>query len=252
MTKLFCFTMGNFLKCLLFFSLMLGAQTVCLGQTLSGSWVFLMPGQVHKGEAPSSLGQGWLALRKGVNGWELSPTKITLRRRKSEVADYDVEIKSNYRDAVALFKLPHLTAGRIDTPELPKGFLESFFVKIDDEYPTFKVTFNSVEYLFSGSKVQGAYSNREGQGVFSYDALVVGMGGRRSVVGDTGGDSSETDSSQNSVQIIWVGDIDSDGKLDVITRVNLSNASGLCLYLSSEAKGTELFGKSICHEGSGC
>lgn len=238
----------------LFFALGLlsAAHTVFADQSQKGSWSFLAPGTTHSGESPLSPGKGWLALRKGIGGWELISTDIKAKKTNSEITEYDIEIKSSHKDAIAMFKLPQLTSGSVVTPILPDGLLTTFFIKENETYPSFKVQFNSDEYQFKGAKENGSYVYNNATHTYSYDAAVVEMGNKRSAIGDTGGGSSQSDSDNNNVQIVWIGDLDRDGKLDVITRVNGTNTSGLCLYLSSSAMGKELFGKPICHKGSGC
>lgn len=216
-----------------------------------GTWRFLSPGTTHIGESPLKPGNGWLALRKGKNGWELVETAVKARKVPGNT-DYDIEIKNTHKDAIALFRLPQLSPGPVATPKLPKGILDTNFHKTDGRYPSFSVQFNSAEYQFKGArrKVRFSYQGRESTS--AYDAVVVQSGSRSSNIGDSGGDSSETDSDNNSIRVLWIGDLDMDGKLDLITSATGTNTTGLCLYLSSEAKGNQLFGRQVCHEGSGC
>jgi hypothetical protein len=239
----------KFIKFVFALCMLCTAHSIFAQQPQKGTWNFLVPGTTHSGESPLKTNKGWLALVK-INGeWELKETDIITKKTKSDITDYDIEIKSSHKDAIAMFRLPQLTPGPIVSPTLPNGLLKTNFTKENGKYPIFKVNFNSEEYVFKGSKEKADYPGVE---ILMYDAAVVEAMNKRSAIGDTGGDSTDTDSSNNSVGIVWIGDLDRDGKIDVITRVMGTNSSGLCLYLSSNANGKELFGKRLCHEGSGC
>jgi hypothetical protein len=237
----------NFIIALALFSFALTARAE-RPNPQGGTWRFLAPGVTHANESPLQPGKGWLALRSGKNGWELVETEVKATKISSEITDYDIEIKSSHKDAIALFRLPRLLPGPVATPIVPKGLLDTGFTKERERYPSFEVRFNSATYQFKGARGKVTVGND----TFSYDAVVVETENRSSNLGDSGGDSTETDSSDNGIKVVWIGDLDRDRKLDLITAVRGTNTSGLCLYLSSEAKGKEVFGTKICHEGSGC
>ena len=55
------------------------------------------------------------------------------------------------------------------------------------------------------------------------------------------------------LRLIWAGDLDGDGKLDLLADItNYNNVSGTALYLSSKAKSGKLVGLAAKLETTGC
>ena len=73
-------------------------------------------------------------------------------------------------------------------------------------------------------------------------------GTRRTEIGESG--AANTSDDYNF--IVWMGDLDSDGRLDFIIDNGGKNSGGLCLYLSRGAKTGELLRAPYCHIGTGC
>lgn len=209
------------------------------------TWNFLGPGATHSGESPLQPGTGWLALRKGQQGWVLVETEVHAKKVLSDITDYDIQIRSNFDDAIAMFRLPELVPGPVTTAALPDGLLDEVF-SIDQ---VGKLIFN---HDFIGTKYQFRAETEKvlpGDTAATSGVLLVASEGKISFIGYFG---QGIDNSEDTAKVIWAGDLDRDNKLDVITSVSGRNSSGICLHLSGGATGNQLFAKSICHDGSGC
>lgn len=201
--------------------------------------VFLQPTTTHVGETPLKPGKGWLALVPKGTGWELVSTELQSKRVDSSITLYDVELTSDRKDAIAFIRLPGTKAGAVVTP-----------------FPAFDPSrFASTSFSFGPSKyriyVKELRQNNDlGNGkteTIKFGELHISSGNRDTALGLVGDGPSDSMSS-----IKWLGDLDGDGKLDVITDDQGSNSGGACLHLSGAAKGKELFGPAICHIGTGC
>jgi len=217
------------------------------------SWVFLKPGVTHQGESPDDPGRGWLALHRIGAGWRLSPTRLTAQRVESFITDYDVKISSITPGALAFVRLPGLRAGPVSTPKGWERFVGLINLPADapePDDPANGIRFNGMTYrLDVQPKVehvpalhdQPAYELRS-----SPFAIVAGA--RRNEIGESG-DATDSDDYN---RIVWMGDLDHDGRLDFIIDNGGKNSGGLCLYLSRSAKAGELLRAPYCHIGTGC
>ncbi len=201
--------------------------------------VFLLPTSTHVGETPLKPGKGWLALVPKGTGWELVSTELQAKRVEDGITLYAVEITSDRNDAIAFIRLPGTKAGPVLTPVPaidPKDLTSRTFEFGPSKYRVYTKTLTQTRERGDGEKE-----------TFMFGELHIRSGNRDSSLGLVGDGSSDAMSS-----IQWIGDLDGDGKLDVITNDQDSNSSGACLHLSGTAKGKELFGPAICHIGTGC
>jgi hypothetical protein len=208
-------------------------------------WNFLRPGTTHSGESPLRPGAGWLALRNSSQGWVLAKTEVRAKKVLSDITDYDIEIKSDYQDAIAMFRLSQLLPGPVITPDSSVGLLDKIFSIDSARGLMFSVDFAGINYQFR-AETEKIFP---GDTVATRGVLLATSGGKMSFIGYSGQD---IDNSEDTAQVIWMGDLDKDNKLDVLTRVSGRNSGGVCLHLSRGATGNQLFAKSICHTGSGC
>lgn len=58
--------------------------------------------------------------------------------------------------------------------------------------------------------------------------------------------------SEDAVSLLWAGDLDRDGGLDLVFAYSGHNNSGVCLYLSAGADKGALVQQAACHGGVGC
>ena len=152
--------------------------------------------------------QHWLALVPGNDGWSLVPTRLS----------FDEPNKNGVRSSVqgAEFYLAHpaLLAGHAAAPDMRfKGRPRAF---VDRHASPLQMVFRDHTYEIA---IEG------------HD-VVLRSGGRKSVIGGVNedlGDLSET-------TLLWAGDLDGDGDIDlIIQRVSAKNGR-LCLLLSSANK----------------
>lgn len=211
------------------------------------SWEILRPGTTDNYDSPLEPGTGWLALRNTKNGWELFKTTVTAKKVKHEAADYGIEISSKHKDALVLLRNLHLTEGVVPTPQGFNRKRPISFSKIDNKFPSLKITFNDKPYDFKvvRQKHPRGYKDDDGQELFVYPILV--QSGEKSTNIGAAGDGGFGD----YVSVAWIGDLDHDGNLDLITHEDGSHYGGYCVRLSSDAKGNELFGGKQCHISSG-
>lgn len=200
--------------------------------------VFLQPMSTHVSETPLKPGKGWLALVPKGAGWELVATELKSRRIEGGITLYDVEVSSDRKDAIAFIRLKSAKPGSVLTP------LPAF-----DPSRVTSATFTmGVKKYRIYSKELSSTSTNDGKvETIKYGELHISSGNRDTALGLVGDGPSDSMSS-----IKWIGDLDGDGELDVITDDQGSNSGGACLHLSGTAKGKELFGPAICHIGTGC
>ncbi|PTT90550.1 hypothetical protein DBR42_05655 [Pelomonas sp. HMWF004] len=219
----------------------------------AGSWAFLMPGAVHVGEAPEAPGHGWLALHRVGSSWRLSPTRLTARRVESAITEYDVEISSTTPGAMAFMRLPGLRAGPVKTPKGWERFVGLVDLPADasePDDPANGIRFNGTAYRLDVKPTVQQVSAQGDQPAYELRSspFSIVAGTRRTEIGESGA----TNDSDDYNHIVWMGDLDGDGRLDFIISNSGKNSGGLCLYLSRGAKAGELLQAPYCHIGTGC
>jgi hypothetical protein len=58
--------------------------------------------------------------------------------------------------------------------------------------------------------------------------------------------------SDDSASLLWAGNLDGDGQLDLLVSYRGSNNGGVCLFMSSKAPRAALVHRIACHGGVGC
>jgi hypothetical protein len=196
------------------------------------SWTLLIQGAYHKGEAPLHPGSGWLALVHKHGRWLLVPAKVTATLAHDEIVDgpnekTGVNIDASERDSIALIRHPKVKQGVALVPIAIDGNLSRHF---DSDKKPWAITFNGSLYTFRIER----------------NKLVLVQGTKKSVLGDLINDSESTTS------VAWVGDLDGDGVLDLISVNGSNNYQAHCLFLSSPAASGAAVKQVGCHGGSGC
>lgn len=204
-------------------------------QPTPAEWQFLIPNQYHGDEAPAEAGTGWLALISVGGIWRLEPTTVRSKRVFDAVLEAEgdktgIEISSSYGEALALLRFPNMKPGKVDTPNMK--FKESPRFLSATGSPL-KIMFKGNEYVIETSS-SGVYL-RNGKQKTALSGLSPG--------------SAE---SEDSSSLLWAGDLDGDGLLDLLFSYSGYNNGGACLYLSAGAGEGVLVKKAACHGGVGC
>ncbi len=189
-------------------------------------WTIFQPGgwpaQYIGVPVPAAEHATWLALVAGAHRWTLEPAAQDWR-------DAHDGVNASRPGTLVFLRHPALQAGPAPTPEMRfSGRLRRF----GPGTPPLHIAFGSDDYEVS-------VNDR---------AVWIRQGERRMKIG-VADDTSEA----FDVDVVWAGDLDRDGRLDLITRENNGGySSDLCLYLSSppHAVGEPLV-KVGCEDWSG-
>lgn len=218
----------------LFCSLFLVASSVSAEPPVT-DWRVLVPGEYHGDEAPARPGPGWLALVPVGGVWRLEPAIVRATRVHDAVLDAEgdktgIALTSNRRDTLVLLRLPDLQPGKVDTPALK--FSGGARLISLGEAPL-KLQFRSDEYVIEGRKA----------------GIEVRTGAMRVVLPDL---VAARPDGEDAASLLWAGDLDRDGRLDLLFSYSGYNRSGVCLYLSSGAPAGTPVRLAGCHGGVGC
>lgn len=157
--------------------------------------------------------------------WNLVPATIAGRVPKDNPDA--VAIDATPADALAYLRLPGLTAGKVDTPDMRFKDVER-----DIGRKTVAVPFKAVPYRFELGK-RGA------------SVLTDGVT-RQQVVEPGAARDGSAEQDMRSVTLLWAGDLDRDGKLDFIVSDWFDDGGTMCVWLSSRASPGQLAGKAAC------
>ena len=161
----------------------------------------------------------WLALVPGKNGWSLVPARLSFD-------DVDAKgIQSGVDGAEFYLAHPALVAGHAPTPDMH-----------------FKGTPHAIK---AGSPLRISFGGRSYELALERHAVVLRGAGRTSTV-------NVVDETFDDTVLVWAGDLDGDGWLDLIVDVTTEKNGRYCLLLSSEArKPGELVRSAACQFFSG-
>jgi hypothetical protein len=212
--------------------LLLSVAGLAHAQPSQGKWKFLMPGGYHAGEAPIKPGKGWLALTTIDGSWHLVPTTVKAERIHDVVVDdaggkTRIRISAESAGPIALFRLPNLTPRKAGAAET--GF-EGDANKLPPAIP--------LRLLFRGESHQLEAPKSEvylRKGSLRTELRNIYVGGF-----------------DNEARLLWAGDLDGDGALDLLVQRGAYNSSGTCLSLSSGTRPGVLVRQIACHGGVGC
>lgn len=186
--------------------------------------------EYDKGELPQRLGSGWLALvaREGV--WRLEPARFVLTPfsgpHDPEGVNDSTLLSVAPDDALALFELPELEPGKVDTPDMRfKGRPRAF-----DAATALTIPFKGRDW---------SLRVREGR-------LLLSDGVTSTDVGEVSDDAPE-----HRTDLLWAGDLDHDGRLDLVLLRSGYDGSMLCVWLSRRAAQGQLAGKAACLDEAG-
>jgi len=179
-------------------------------------------------QAPVETGKGWLALQRTEAGWELVSSQLRSeavkktdeRGRTSE----GMKLTSDHPDALTLLRHPALRPGPVVTAPL------DFRSRHRPRDGVLNLAWKPTPYQLSERGLNVALS--------------------RGKTSQTIGQIKKVGDSEFHASLMWAGDLDRDGQLDLIVEFIASDASEVCLYLSSPAARGRLLKKVSCW-GSG-
>jgi hypothetical protein len=196
-----------------------------------GEWdyQFLIPSH-YEDLPPAEMSQGWLALRKEANAWVLEPAIVQATPTQSYLSSAEnnlhATIISSEPEARAFFRNLGFQAGKV---EVIKGQADFGDLEIHRRKPL---------HINLGKKRYRIFVKNED--IFLSD-------GKRQMRLQQGGQTRDQDSDlSRSSSVAWAGDLDRDGKLDLIMNYSAYEALDVCLYLSSKATSHTLVGEVSC------
>jgi hypothetical protein len=212
------------------------ARSQELGDGVKQDWKILAPGEYHDGEAPKVPGIGWLALQMRDGRWQLVPTEISSERVKDMLLDEGeqktgIKITSLHEGAIAYLRLPAIKPGAVNATSV--WFKKDAPHNIAANQKPLRINFNRQRYELAATS--------------SY--VYIKNGAKSTLLDELrGGEGGEL----NKLELVWAGDLDQDGRLDLITSKSGFNSSALCLHLSSKAPENHVVVLVDCHASTGC
>lgn len=198
-------------------------------------WKLLVPGDYHGEEAPQHPGKNWLALSEREGIWQLLPAAVTSTPINDGVLDLEgeksgVRISAKPKDALVVLRIPGLRTGAVDTPAL----------SFSSEAPLLITAVTPVHFLFGGAPFTLQVRNHKVYLQNSRNSTLLA----EQYVGNADSDDAAT--------LLWAGDLNRDGKPDLLVRAGTNNGTNTCLYLSDPSTPNQLVRKVACHQGVGC
>ncbi|WMW80608.1 hypothetical protein RF679_18505 [Undibacterium cyanobacteriorum] len=198
-------------------------------------------GQHHGDEAPAKFDQGWLGLIVKNGKAELKSVRPQVKTVYDQVLD-DINNKQSYSgreisvkgDApLLLIQMNSLTPGKVE------------MATIEQIENSATLTFHQQDYVLDHECVKQKAGTK-----LTPCKIILQQGSNKQAIEENFlyPDGNFT----KSVQVVWAGDLDRDGKLDLILRTNGDNNSILMVYLSSMAKGRHMLKKVASYEIIGC
>jgi hypothetical protein len=202
----------------------------------------LITGQFHADEVPSDPGRGWLALRVLAGRWHLTPTKVSAKRVYDPVLDNNdaktgILIESSHPEAIVYVRSGSFSPGKVETPAM------QFLAKPRALTPKMK----KLVLFFHGRKYEIAASSAA-----STTGISIANARGTSEIAQVAQAGIQDDTGPGIAELLWAGDLDRDGELDLVLRYQSYNAGGVCLFLSSKKPKGGVVGKLDCVSGVGC
>lgn len=201
----------------------------------------LQPLGTFHGTVPARDGDTWLALRVDGNDAALVGAKAQVRKIEEE-GETEFEVASSVPDAMLLLRGSTLSEGAVPTVAIA-----------DSDAQSHDLAFGGRSYrMTTPCKDAG---NEPGR---LKCEVVIEADGKRSVLTQVDGfrepnKDEPTIGSGKVPRLLFAGDLDRDGALDVILDTSAkNNVSRPTLFLSSSAKDGELVGESATNETTGC
>jgi hypothetical protein len=194
-------------------------------------------GVMHSGEVQAETDDTWLAFCHTPDGYELISTKITVHKNPKKDDIYDTHVTLDtcpFPSLFLIYGVPELTPGSINTVFNGRTYLEPFQSMILELAPGQEST-----YSLSASGTNKGEETRDYQIRLSCNQKSQLILNRASL--------------SEHIYILWAGDLDRDGRLDLLLDVHDHyNVSEPTLFLSSKAKKDEMVKRFISYRRAGC
>jgi len=218
---------------------------VCLSGigSLSSATELLCAGSFHGDEISANSGQSWYGMYRKQKGYELKASKILVRTVKDLIVDTTTSTGKE-----VLLDVPGETLFLVrDLAGLKNGPVHSSFVGDREKFlhpgQSLSLMLGSRKYTLS---VSGKVPASPTDGLAEY-ALVLSDGVHSQTI------ASEKDCNDVRPRLIWAGDLDHDGRLDLLVDASRHyNVSSRILWVSRGATQRQLVRPAAKFETSGC
>lgn len=233
------------------------------GTASTGTHALQPPGMFHDGEAVARHGERWLALRVHEGDASLRMARLRVKRVFDVIADAEgeatgQEIDSDVGDVVTYLRGPGLHAGPVAmavSEFVGEGPLPTQRLRLGDR--VYRILTRCTAAAVNATQDGMAYRCRIELSEDGKDGDVE-HGSRQTLAEMTGTSalSAAPDivlGDDASPHLIFAGDLDRDGRLDLIFDTsNHYNLSHPVLFLSGAAEGDELLHAVAEHDAVGC
>ncbi|NDK39398.1 hypothetical protein DT603_11145 [Pseudoxanthomonas gei] len=231
------------------------SMTTAWALLLAGTFAIQPPGQFHAGEAVARDGEPWLALRVHEKQAALVVTTLNVRVVRDELVDEEgahtgLAISSPHDEGViAYLRGGRLAAGTIEAVDLSGQ-------QAGTGLP-YQFTFHGQPYRLASQCDPQPRTVQEQQPQFDC-RIELHTGGQRQLLARLGGYREPGSATMSlgddaSPTLRFAGDLDRDGKLDLIfDTTDHYNVSRPTLFLSSQAGRGELLHEVARYESVGC
>ncbi len=212
----------------------------------------LITGEFHGDEVEAKNGETWLGLfnENGKSYLAFTKLKVSLVRdvvldnQKKKFTGKKVSVKNRAEPIFLLKKASILKPGEVTTvhyPDVGEANGESLKSGFTQNYKIGKSVFTIKYNDYSYTKVEESGSTND---VFAHE-LILSCNGTEQLL------SSPNDRAY-SYNLLWAGDLDRDGKLDLYIETSGENFTAYGLYLSSEAEEGKLVEEVAGFGSVGC
>lgn len=190
----------------------------------NGAVKILQTGIFHGAEVPENIGKNWFALVASKDRSELRAVtpKVTtafdsvldVENNKAAYTGKQVEVSG--MEPILLMKMQGMSAGQVTQADISSSSNGQ------------KIVFLNTEYFF-----QHRCEKPQAQNSLTQCKIYLVGNGITQWIADA---EEGNDDYALNIRIAWAGDLDRDGKLDLIVVESTYNGEGVVLYLSSPAK----------------
>lgn len=214
------------------------------------------PGSFHGGEAVARHGERWLALRVHGDDAELVSARVAVKRVHDEILDGEGEATGEAVSVIGLEDVTMLLRG----PGLRPGTVaQAAVANLSSEhgFPMHRLSLGPREYRIATRCTAGLADAAAEHPAYTCTIDLID-GERRQSLLSTGayresGDARIQLGDDASPHLIFAGDLDRDGRLDLIfDTTDHYNLSRPVLFLSGAAGRNELLRAVATHEATGC